>query len=61
MKKLLMDDVTHAILLEFLPFGTGYLETEDNKPCVRSISAAMALQGIAIAMDPHKPYQDWVN
>lgn len=60
-KKLFTDDVTHALLLELLPFGTGYLETEERKPCMNSISAAMALQGIAIAMDPHKPHHEWVN
>jgi hypothetical protein len=54
--KMLGIDFTNETLLDILPFGTGYLMREDDtdKPCEHSVAAAMLLQGVDYAINPHK-------
>ena len=62
-KKLITGDVTHEALLEFLPFGMGYLNTEedDAKPCIHSLSLAMMLQNACTQLYPHKTIVEWMH
>ena len=54
--KMLGAEFTNETLLDILPFGTGYLLKEDDTgmPCEHSVAAAMLLQGIDYAINPHK-------
>jgi len=56
MKKDLMSvtDPTHELLLMVLPFGTGYLTSEENPlvACHASLGLAMALQACNHAANP---------
>lgn len=59
MKYKLFDTLyTNEMLLTILPFNTGYLLKEDDKPCESSVMIAMILQGLDHSMHPHKAATD---
>ena len=45
--------MSNEMALMILPFGTGYLLDEEDKPDSKSIAAAMALQGVSVAAKPY--------
>ena len=63
---------TNAILLDLLPFETGYLldipkedeeltEEEQLKPCAQSVQLAVILRSIDFIMHPHNATHPPVN
>lgn len=59
--KLLSMAMTNELALMILPFGTGYLLDKDGEPESNSLTAAMALQGIAMIQTPPKIPQTYLN
>jgi len=52
--KLLGIDYTNEVLLNILPFETGYLlRTDDDTPCEQSVQLAMMLRSVEYASNPH--------
>jgi len=52
--KLLGIDYTNEVLLNILPFETGYLlRTDDDTPCEQSVTLAMMLRSVEFASNPH--------
>jgi hypothetical protein len=51
--KLLGIDYTNEVLLNILPFETGYLLRDDNTPCEQSVQLAMMLRSVEFASNPH--------
>jgi len=52
--KLLGIDYTNEVLLNILPFETGYLlRVDDNTPCEQSVTLAMMLRSVEFASNPH--------
>jgi len=66
MKIKLFDSIyTNELLLNILPFGTGYLLKKDSAendeepmPCENSIAIAMMFRSVEFAMHPHKTHSD---
>jgi hypothetical protein len=50
--KLLGLGMSNEMALLILPFGTGYLLDEEEKPDSKTIAAAIALQGVHAASNP---------
>jgi hypothetical protein len=59
--KLLSMAMTNELALMILPFGTGYYLTEEGEPESNSLTAAMALQGVAMIQSPPKIPQTYPN
>jgi len=59
--KLLSMAMTNELALMILPFGTGYLLDEEGEPESNSLTAAMALQGVAMIQTPPKIPQTYLN
>ena len=59
--KLLSMAMTNELALMILPFGTGYLLDEEGEPDSDSLTAAMALQGLAMMNGLHKPPETYTN
>tara|TARA_R100001594_G_scaffold137808_1_gene181059 strand:- start:62 stop:268 length:207 start_codon:yes stop_codon:yes gene_type:complete len=59
--KLLNMSMTNELALMILPFGTGYLLDEEGQPETNSLTAAMALQGVAMALHPVKYSETYPN
>ncbi len=59
--KLLSMAMTNELALMILPFGTGYYLTEEGEPESNSLTAAMALQGVAMIQSPHKVPETYTN
>jgi len=59
--KLLSADYTNEMLLQILPFSTGYLLREDGNPDEHSVMLAMMLQGAKHASSPHKLFDPREN
>ena len=59
--KLLSMAMTNELALMILPFGTGYLLDEEGEPDSDSLTAAMALQGVAAMQSPHKLPETYAN
>ena len=59
--KLLSMAMTNELALMILPFGTGYLLDEEGQPETNSLTAAMALQGIAMLQNPPKYPETYAN
>jgi len=59
--KLLSLAMTNELALMILPFGTGYLLDEEGEPESNSLTAAMALQGVAMIQSPPKIPQTYLN
>jgi len=53
--------MTNELALMILPFGTGYYLTEEGEPETNSLTAAMALQGVAMIQSPHKVPETYTN
>ena len=45
-------EFTHELLLQVMPFESGYLETEEGKPDQDSVMAAIALRTVEYVMKP---------
>jgi uncharacterized membrane protein len=45
--------IDNLMLLSMLPFGTGYLLTEEGDPCENSLMLAMTLRTLAVYDKPH--------
>ena len=59
--KLLNMSMTNELALMILPFGTGYLLDEEGQPETNSLTAAMALQGVAMTLHPVKYSETYPN
>ena len=64
--KLISTDYTNEMLLDILPFETGYLLRENDeehidRPCENSVMLAMMLRGLEYSMAPHKIPVPWEN
>jgi len=59
--KLLSMAMTNELALMILPFGTGYYLTEEGEPETNSLTAAMALQGVASGQNPYKFTETYAN
>ena len=59
--KLLSMSMTNELALMILPFGTGYLLDKEGEPESNSLTAAMALQGVAMMQSLHKPLETYAN
>jgi hypothetical protein len=59
--KLLSMAMTNELALMILPFGTGYYLDEQGEPESNSLTAAMALQGVAAMQSPHKLPETYAN
>ena len=66
--KLLSAEYTNEILLNILPFETGYLLRQPNEddilpdiPCEKSVMLAMMLRSVEYTMEPHKLEQPYNN
>ena len=59
--KLLSMAMTNELALMILPFGTGYYLDEEGEPESDSLTAAMALQGVAVMQNPHKLPETYAN
>ena len=59
--KLLSMAMTNELALMILPFGTGYYLDEEGEPESNSLTAAMALQGVAMIQSPHKVPETYTN
>jgi hypothetical protein len=59
--KLLSMSMTNELALMILPFGTGYYLDEEGEPESDSLTAAMALQGVAMMQNPYKTREDYAN
>ena len=59
--KLLSMAMTNELALMILPFGTGYYLDEEGEPETNSLTAAMALQGVAMIQSPPKIPQTYLN
>ena len=59
--KLLSMAMTNELALMILPFGTGYLLDEEGEPESNSLTAAMALQGVAMAQNPYITPEYYAN
>ena len=59
--KLLSMAMTNELALMILPFGTGYLLDKEGEPDSNSLTAAMALQGLAMVNGLHKPPETYAN
>ena len=59
--KLLSMAMTNELALMILPFGTGYYLDEQGEPESNSLTAAMALQGVAVMANPHKVPETYAN
>ncbi|MAF24038.1 hypothetical protein CL634_00415 [bacterium] len=59
--KLLSMAMTNELALMILPFGTGYLLDEEGEPESNSLTAAMALQGVAMVQSPLKVPETYAN
>ena len=46
--------MSNEVLLNMLPFGTGYILNEDEEPESMSVAFAMALQTIDMVLNPHR-------
>ena len=45
--------MSNEVLLDMLPFGTGYILNEDEEPEGMSVAFAMALQTLDLILNPH--------
>ena len=59
--QLLSMAMTNELALMILPFGTGYYLTEEGEPETNSLTAAMALQGVAAVQNPYKFTETYAN
>ena len=59
--KLLSMAMTNELALMILPFGTGYYLTEEGEPETNSLTAAMALQGVAALQNLYKLPETYAN
>ncbi len=59
--KLLNMAMTNELALMILPFGTGYLLDEEGQPETNSLTAAMTLQGVTLALHPGKWPETYPN
>ena len=59
--KLLSMSMTNELALMILPFGTGYLLDKEGEPESNSLTAAMALQGVAMMQCTLKPPETYAN
>ncbi|MAH51967.1 hypothetical protein CMI37_39480 [Candidatus Pacearchaeota archaeon] len=59
--KLLSMAMTNELALMILPFGTGYYLNEEGEPESDSLTAAMALQGVAAMNGLHKLPETYAN
>ena len=59
--KLLSMAMTNELALMILPFGMGYLLDEEGEPESNSLTAAMALQGVAMVQNPYATPETYAN
>jgi len=59
--QLLSMAMTNELALMILPFGTGYYLDEQGEPETNSLTAAMALQGVAHVQNPYKSPEFYAN
>jgi len=59
--KLLSMAMTNELALMILPFGTGYYLNDEGEPESDSLTAAMALQGVAAMNGLHKLPETYAN
>ena len=53
--------MSNETLLSILPFGTGYLLNEEEQPEGKSVTFAMALQTVAMVLNPISAPTDYEN